>query len=449
MSRRRRVVWALLATWVVMAGSALATLAWAFATEPGTRWALARLLTADVTVERVEGQFTGPLVLHGLDSRSDGSDVRVERLRLTWQPSLLRRRSVQIDELDLQGVTVRQKPVEPAEPEPFDLQDIEFPFGVRVQIDRLRVADLQIWADGADTPTQVDEVLASATAAGGEVRLTDLQIRAPTFRLSAVGDIVTRDRFPLNLQLAWSAQLPEQPPIAGEGRLRGELLGEMTLDHDLLEPTPARLSARITDPLRDLRWCAEVSIPRFAVRTVREDLDAYEADAEFSACGDAESMTGDGRFAALVQDIGEVTGTLRLAFGGQLLRLEDLTLHLPGAGRLAARGDVSIAGDAPEFRLRGEWTDLGWPLQGAAEYASPRGRFEVAGTQERYRLAVDAGVAGSAAPAGQWRVRGRGTPTELFLEDVLGTTLDGRSPAVAAWRGARTWRGRSRWAPTG
>jgi translocation and assembly module TamB len=440
MTRRRRILLGLLALWVLVIGAVVGAVAFVLATESGARWALGWFLPEGISVERVEGRLAGPLVLHGLDSRSDGVDIRIERLRLEWRPSQLWRRTVRIDDLDLQGIAVRQKPTEPVDPEPFDLEDIVFPLSV--QVHRLRLADLRIWQPEAEEPVEVQEVLVAAYATGSELRLADLQVRAATYRLDARGDIVTRENFPLNLELAWRARLPDQPAMAGEGRVQGKLLGELRIEQALLDPTPARLIAQVTDPMRALHWCAQVSVPRFPLRTVREDLDEYEAGAEFSACGDAEQMTGQGEFAALLEEIGEVTGAVRLAYGEQRLRIDELTVRLPAAGRLGARGEVTLEGETPDFRLRGEWADLGWPLSGAPEYASPTGRFEVAGTPERYRLAADAAVAGSAAPAGQWRVEAHGTPTELVLDHLFGTTLEGRITG----RGSVSWGEEIAWA---
>jgi translocation and assembly module TamB len=440
--RKRRVFLALVAGWLLLVGAVAGFAAWTFATERGTRWALGRFLPDGITVERVEGRLAGPLALHGLDSRSEGADVRVERLDLRWQPGRLWSRTLLVDTLEIRGIEVRQKPTEPTDPEPFDLEEFRFPLGMAVEIRRLLLADLRIHAVEAAEPTVLEEVVVAATGSGSEIRLHDLGVRAPAYRLRALGDLATRDAFPLNLDLRWEAELPEQPPLAGEGRLEGELLGELRLAHDLRLPTPARLTARITDPLRALAWCAEVSVPRFALRTVRDDLDAYHAGGDFAACGDAETVTGDGTFAALLDGIGEVTGGVRLGYGGDRLRVESLDVRLPAAGRLSARGDVSLADSLPAFRVQGEWRNLGWPLAGAPEFASPDGRFEVTGTPARYRIAADAAVAGSAAPAGRWSLRGRGTPTGLELERVDGRTLEGRITG----RGTVGWGEQVAWA---
>jgi translocation and assembly module TamB len=432
---RRRIARGLAVAGLLLAATAVALAALVLATEPGARWTLARALPDGVAVDRIDGRLLGPLVLHGLESRSDGADLRVDRVSLAWRPSRLWRRTIRIDELNLQGVVVRQKPVEAAEPEPFDLDEIAFPFSVHLEVERLRLGDLRIWPVDAAEPVVVDEVLAAASGRGSEIRLHDLRVRAPTYRLDAAGEIVTRGGFPLDLHLAWQAALPDQPPLAGRGRLHGELLGRISVEHDLLEPTAARLTAQVDDALRDLRWCAELEVPRFALRVVRDDLEAYDGGVSLSACGDAEEAMVQGQFAALVAEIGEVAGELRIAYGEQRVRLEELAVRVPAGGRLRARGEVGLGGDAPAFRIVGEWADLGWPLAGAAEYASPRGRFEVDGTAARYRVAAAADVAGSAAPAGRWRVEGRGTPTELVLERIVGVTLDGsiRAGGRVAW----------------
>jgi translocation and assembly module TamB len=444
-TRRNPIFLGLLGAWLLLGGAVAAGAAWVFATESGARWALGFASSDQLTVERVQGRLLGPLTLHGLDSRSEGADIRVERVRLAWSPSRLWRRTLRIDGLDVEGVAVRQRPTRAdLDTEPFDLEDIEFPYGIRVEIERLRVAGLRIWPVDAEEPVEVDEIRVAASGAGSQIRLLDLQVRAPTYGLRALGDLATRDAFPLNLQLAWNAALADQPALSGQGWLRGDLLGELRLAHELLTPTPVQLTARLTDPLRALAWCAEVRVPRFALRTVRDDFAAYHAGADLSACGDAEQLSGGGTFAALLEDLGEVTGELRLAYGDERVRIEDVRLRLPADGRLRLRGDVALGGEQPEFRLRGDWSGLGWPFVGAAEYASPAGEFEVSGSPERYRLAADAAVAGSGAPAGQWRVEARGTPSELFLDRVSGTTLEGR----IAGRGSVSWGEQLAWTIT-
>jgi translocation and assembly module TamB len=437
-SRRRRVaVWVGL-FWSIGFVTVLAAATFVLATEPGTRWAVQRYLPEGVEVERVEGRLLGPLALHGVRSASDGADLHVDEARLRWRPALLRTRTVHIDALEIRGVEVRQKVVESEAAEPFTLADARMP--VAVEIATLSISDLRVWTLDAEEALLVDRIALSATAAGDRIRLSELRISAPEYELSALGDVVTSGRFPLNLELAWSARLPAQPAMSGRGTVQGELLGELRIVHALLDPTPGQLTARVTDALGELAWCAEISVPRFALAAVRDDLGAYHAGAEFTACGDATQATGSGSFAGLLEEFGELSGGLRLAYGAEGLRFDDLQLVLPGGGRLSAAGDARFGEGAPEFRIRGRWSNLGWPF-GDPELTTPEGGFEVTGTPERYGLSVDAAVGGRGVPAGRWRVQGRGTPSDFRIDRLAGTTLDGRisGSGTVGWGDEVTW----------
>ena len=141
---------------------------------------------------------------------------------------------------------------------------------------------------------------------------------------------------------------------------------------------------------------------------------------------------------------GPQLGRLRLradaALRGEAVTLSSLTLQGDDSDlMLEAGGNVDLA--SRRLDLAGQWSALGWPLTGEAQYLSPQGRFAVTGSLDDYRIELTADTAGKAMPAGAWRLTGRGSTQALSRFELVGRLLDGewKVAGSAAWQPRPVW----------
>ncbi|MGV6818133.1 MAG: translocation/assembly module TamB domain-containing protein [Thiotrichales bacterium] len=89
------------------------------------------------------------------------------------------------------------------------------------------------------------------------------------------------------------------------------------------------------------------------------------------------------------------------------------------------------------FSGKGGWSNLSWPMTGAAQYASPKGQFEARGGINDYQFQVNADTGGIDFPKGQWQLSGTGSEQMLENLSIKGKTLEGEISGA----------GQLRWAP--
>ncbi len=80
--------------------------------------------------------------------------------------------------------------------------------------------------------------------------------------------------------------------------------------------------------------------------------------------------------------------------------------------------------------LEGEWDGLRWPLQGAAEYRSARGRYTLNGVPANYRYTLAGDFEGAEIPPLAVEAQGSGTADGLVFERLAVAALDGRLAAT-------------------
>ncbi|MCB1864723.1 MAG: translocation/assembly module TamB domain-containing protein [Chromatiales bacterium] len=215
---------------------------------------------------------------------------------------------------------------------------------------------------------------------------------------------------------------------------------------------PASEPAGIELPEFAPAWSARIGRARIAALQWHDGTDVYAADRiDLSARMDAKALhlsrlkTASG--ALTVQGhatVGFVTGfpldaeiswrfepangepfAGRGKLGGTLARIElDQTLLAPVT--LGLTGGVYPLAARTRFDLDAQWADLSWPPEGAALVTSGGGQLKLAGTTDQYVLETEASFAGTGIPPGNLKVRGSGDRSQLTIDDLHATLLDGR-----------------------
>ncbi len=380
-----------------------------FATETGTRWSLmwaARFVPGELTIGRIVGTLSSPLELQNVRYRQNGEEgtefeFALTRFRLDWHPTALVRGEVYIVALALRGLDIapatqpaKERPEAVAWPPP----TIQLPMAL--VLEELTVDDIAIRT--ADAPVRVDRLRLVAGADADAVRIDTLEVAAPTFQVHIKGSVTPRGDYPLQASLQWSATLPDDLRLEGEGSIDGHL-NRFQIRHHLEPPFPLDVegyaSLKEGQPTVDLRgmwqnlhWPPSgdpwVSSKQGTLR-VQGGLEAYEVQLD-----------------ALLQGEKLPAGQWRLEGSGGLDALNVARLNVATlGGALEAHGKIAWQPEVSwNLRLVGEDLDPGkqwseWPgqvgFQAASEGhwigTSPEGQIrlgEVKGTLRGY--AIDA-----------------------------------------------------------
>lgn len=453
---------------------------------------------------RVEGSLLGTLELEGLRLDQPGLDVDVQYLRFTWRPVRLLTGTLYIDELTARGVEVvlSDSGDPPEESAPFDPAALEPPLDIVLASVALDAIGLR---SGELPRQQVDRVRLSGSVIDGRLDLARLEVSAPDGELTGAGQLALGAGMPAGLQIAWHWRLPDGRRAGGELNLEGDAEqlrvahrgeGEIPIALD------GTLSSLLSEPGWDLElsWpalslAADAQSLRIGPGQLRSSgtLQRYQLSSsgqlvapdvdtlhwELNATGDTDKaeiaslslssgpyqlfLEGEVGWAgpisaalayrargegldALNADLPSelrAAGRLDLHYSGDTLQLERLDLAVvdtPLRATLSGTVQLPAAGE-PELDLALTWSELRWPLQGEALASSPEGQALIGGTPTRWRASLDAGMAGSQVPPGQWRAEMTGNDREMQLEALRGALLAGEITVRghAAWIPAPAW----------
>lgn len=94
-----------------------------------------------------------------------------------------------------------------------------------------------------------------------------------------------------------------------------------------------------------------------------------------------------------------------------------------------AAGIVNI--DTREVDIKGDWTDVRWPLVGdEVLVSSSKAEFSVEGTLDDYQVDAELSLAGKDIPEGDWKISTRGNTEKLTGLELSGNVLEGQINAT-------------------
>jgi autotransporter translocation and assembly factor TamB len=410
------------------------------ATESGLRllWPrLARMLPGELSVESMEGRLTGPIELHGLRYRQDGTSLAIERVSANWQPGALLFGKLRITQLHAEGVALTL-PAAPDEPAPAPLTMPALPLTLSVADARLsrisvgRGGDAPVYVEAAEFDFRLDE---------RALEIHSLKAHAATLRLDARGRITLAGEITADLRTDWSVTLPGTVELRGGGTITGSL-AELHLDQRVEVPASARLQAVLRDWPAQPHWEARLEIEETDARQLNASWPEFVLRTAAEGKGDFRNWSIEGNFQLRQEQYGKLDGVLTLRHTPEYWTLEHLEIRMPdGAARLNAKAQYPTLGATRELKLDAEWRALVWPLAGDAAIASRQGRLRLAGTPERYTMRLEAAVAGRHVPSADLTIRGRGDISRLNLDRIEARLLDGHITGQGhiAWRPDLAW----------
>jgi len=393
------------------------------------------------------------------------NELRIDHLRLRWQPRALLQRQLRIVSLEASGISFRQKGERKAQGA---FQGFSLPLSVRLEQAALTRLQFQ---KAENEPFLLHEIRLRGSFQQTTLTLQQLEISMPQGELQAEGRLETVAELPFDITSSWHWNAPPDAPLGASGTLRiegtpqqyrfqataslpserfsparmkiegsgdlaqlrveqllarwldGEWRGSGRLQWQPLLKWEASLAADAIDPSR--AWKAwpggriELSLTgRGDGKESRVELDRLRGEVR----GYPLSARGKFRFSAGVLRMEQVrldSGSARFTASGSLGERWDTEWHLSApelghlwpelAGSLEASGTVGGRRKEPNFRVQLNGKGIRW-----RQYLVEQTQGDLkAGLQKKEPWAIDARLDG--IQAGKLRLPGRETPVAAIL----------------------------------
>lgn len=407
-------------------------------TETGTAflWRQAQpFLPEGIQVHTVDGRLTGPLVVGGVDFRSETTHLTLQRAELDWSPGHLLTALLHVDRLVIEGLHVTQTgtPPEPEPDEPFELPErVELPVAVHLETFHLRDFEFRSAPDTA--PFVIDRATLAAGIDREELTIDRLTVRAPLFDVDGTAQLTAHGEYPIKGRFEWQARPPGYAPLDTETRLNGTLQS-LLVSQEIAAPYNARSEVTLTNPLRDLNFNAELEIDEAALQAIGDDLPPVTLSANANARGSPADLELSTDLRASEPQYGTATAVVRGGLADQTVTLEQVLIELADRpARLRADGVIRLAGAQPDMDLNFEWQALRWPLEGEALVFSPEGRATATGTPQDLSFKVQTRAEEPYTGGFDLSLDGRFAHQVVEVERLLATLHEGAAELSASGR---------------
>ncbi len=449
---------------------------WLTSTTAGAQWALGQASNAmpSLAYQQVRGDFAGGLVIDRLELDEAGVRVSAEQLRLAVQVRPGLRPEVRVRWVDADRVRVELAETEPdPEPaEPLVIPDLTSP--IPVQIDRIRVTDLDVLAQDQEEAIRIERIeyrgalherleieRLEVDAELGTVRADGhWELAAPhAGRLRIDTAVVIAPDVTQNLEIELNGSIGDLN-VNLDSRGPAELAGEIRVRG---LPTAPRLRANLTgriehwtDPVvradeLEIRADGTLEDWRAEVATALSLPDLPESHLRLEATGDTEQfrleslrvltlggeINARGQFALspepvaglrldfselelsrLVEEWPErarLEGSVRVEYDGDV-RFDNLQFGAPPS-RMQISGSGHFSPATDQLALDLEWQELAWPLL-AEEIlvSSQRGRLSASGALGDWQMELESVLEAARMPTASIMLEGRGDLEQARIE---------------------------------
>ncbi len=381
----------------------VAAVAFVTATETGTRlaWHLAHdFLPAGIKIEAVEGRLLGPLIVRGIEYRTNDFHLRVRAGELHWAPrDLWQARALNIELLAVRGLRYTQLHAAPAPRKkksgPLTLpEQIDLPLDAHLR--ELRLEDVEYRAARDTESLLLHSAVLKASYVGNQLTIDRLDIDTPLVSLKAQARFTASGAYPVNATLQWKARPPNYPAAVGHTALNGNLRRTVRIGQTIKAPYRAQVRVVVNEPLAEPIFNARLHLDQVTLRAIDENLPPITLSTQARAAGTAEDIELHAQ--ATVEE--PKYGTLNLALNGRfadsVVTINKLALTSPEQPAwLHADGSIALGGKPPKVDVQASWQALRWPLSGQAQIESPKGSLDINGTITAVRAQLTAALSGA------------------------------------------------------
>lgn len=279
---------------VAVIGLLLIVLSWGLlGTRTGLQWLVDTsgvLIPGTVTIKQIKGNLFGRLELFQLTYQNDDLILHIDQLVLIWNPAVLLKKTLEINNFQLQEVYFKQltQSPEPGNKEPSftsdTLTEINLPF--KFKLEHLSAQNIEIvtaaekGVDFEETletnvepelklyvePVIINEITLAAQWYKTQLEIDKLQLRLPDYALRSSGTLHTDMNYPLDLLLELHLAMDGLPEITTAGTVKGDLQ-QLTIKQHSIQYDEESLFldsvAQLEDILSDLHWSSRLEIRQF------------------------------------------------------------------------------------------------------------------------------------------------------------------------------------------
>lgn len=385
------------------------------------------LVPGELAWETLDGRLIGPLRVAGLRWHDGDTTVALGEIALEWQPRRLARSHLHFGSIEARDVLVELPPAA-AEPRP-EAGPLRLPeLPLTITAENVAIADVRIVRGTTTIP--IASLAVTAQVDAERYRVDSLTLVAEPMDVSGTAEFGLQQPHAISADLAWQARLqPFGRDAVVDGRLeaRGDLERlsyEIATSGDL----DARLTGEASEPTAAARLSGRLELDAISAELAGFDTTGASAQVDFEL--DAEAAALQGTVAAPAYAPRPVSVALRARSVDGVVAVERLTVA-PVDTAMTATASGTFDPNTISYDLQLEWSQLQWPLAGAATIASASGNATLRGERERFATELEAAFAFAPAPAAQVSARARGTADRIDVDRLVARFEEGGSVEAA------------------
>jgi len=449
-------------------------------TEAGLRFITAvaqQFAPGTLKIDTVKGLLLNEINFTGVSYQYEDTAVQVASFQFVWDAEALLDGKLHVKKLHIKAIEAdlpksRQEEKDSA---PLELPDIDLP--IQIVLDDVQIHQVTIRTAEAE-PLIIDSIELRSNTKAKVWSLQHFKIKSPLFNAKLAGDVGLTTPHTVQLNLDWSAKLPEFT-VVGQGELNGDMQ-KLILTHTVSKPRRIRkhcrrcagglqygYSVNLARSLLALKShrCQRLLSPQ-STRTCHVIRNARQLSFwTIIAQGNQQELTIEKLRTELLKGVVKATGkvswqpklaaqlnlnvdeiTLKdfwnewpdeLRLDGQVVakldgddfQINQLDVTLPQtATKLSLKGEGVVAGEKSRFKTATlTWQNVQWPLVGNDSIVKTQtGRANLSGTLQNYRVDLETQLGSSAQiPAGHLALKGQGNLQQFIIESLHSTLLEG------------------------
>lgn len=348
---------------------AILGVSWLVATQSGARWLLAQAspyFPDALSVEDVSGTLLRGLEFQNVDWQDPKAAVSVAELKARLELIPLLKRELRINTLSISDVNIA---IEESQPRKTDSEPFDVSIPVSLRLDNASIDDVHVAT--TDNEFSIDKIQLAGALSGSELQIQRFDLQSELADIALSGETELTGNFPLDADAGWQLRLPDQPPLSGVLRMRGDA-ARYEIEHDL--SAPYAVETRGTMALIDEGVGLNLDNRWKQIRVQQGNGPAIELlEGVLRITGTTSRLEFDGSSSLLSSGIPATAVQTRGTYEGDRLAFESLSAANDW-GRLLVDGGVDLTA-SPSWVFNLALSEL----NPAVTDARLRGSFEVVG----------------------------------------------------------------------
>lgn len=256
----------------------------AVGTKPGLQavaWLANNLGGEMLALEGAEGSLASGFTLRGLRFAGGGTEIRLEEVKLDWQPTALIHKKLPVRDLEVKGLHLHLPESEETEEETTSAEPVKMPaisLAVAIRAERARLADFRIFSGKEEVFDLAAAEVDGLEAENENVAFERLAAKNGWMDVTARGKVAMQGDWPLAVELAYGFDFDGYGPIRGKAAVEGDF-AKAAIKTATTEPQVVALEGAATDILNELRWQATATSPELALNAINGDWPELQFDA--------------------------------------------------------------------------------------------------------------------------------------------------------------------------